>query len=317
MANIPPNDPNVDASAIMPAPVNPDHAPTQPVGLGNSFAPHWIGDNIPNNQNGWIEEDAEEEEEDPKEKEEDPEEDLEDDDDDMEMDDEAEVIDPYMDDGLNNPPPLNSEDEETPPTSPIIPDADGQPIPLIASFGQNFYFDFMKCSPITFCGNEGAVGLIRWIEKTKMVFTVATLGIEVVTRKTWAEMKVMMTEEFCPLILCPGMVPTKQKKVEAYIRGLSENIKGEVTSSEQATLNKALRMAHTLMEQKVKEIAEREAYNKKRKWENFQGGSSSGGGNNNSNRNNNNYNSNRRGGARGQAYALRDGDQNLGPNVVT
>nr|GFD31792.1 hypothetical protein [Tanacetum cinerariifolium] len=60
---------------------------------------HWIGNNIPNNQNGWIEEDEEEEEEDP---EEDPEEDLEEDpeedpkeepevdDDDMEMDDEAE-----------------------------------------------------------------------------------------------------------------------------------------------------------------------------------------------------------------------------------
>nr|GEX24274.1 putative reverse transcriptase domain-containing protein [Tanacetum cinerariifolium] len=62
------------------------------------------------------------------------------------------------------------------------------------------------------------------------------------------------------------------KKVEAYIHGLSENIKGEVTS---------------------------EADNKKRKWENFQGGSSSGGGgNSNSNRNNNypsnrNYNNNR------------------------
>nr|GFD42138.1 hypothetical protein [Tanacetum cinerariifolium] len=26
-------------------------------------------------------------------------------------------------------------------------------------------------------------------------------------------------------ILCPGMVPTERKKVEAYIRGLSENIK--------------------------------------------------------------------------------------------
>nr|GFC76751.1 hypothetical protein [Tanacetum cinerariifolium] len=142
----------------------------------------------------------------------------------------------------------------------------------------------------------------------------ATLGIEVVTRKMWAEMKVMMTEEFCPLeeiqrmegelwnlrvkemdissyttcfnelvILCPGMVPTGRKKVEAYIRGLSKNIKGEVTSSELATLNKAVRMAHTLMEQKVKAIAEREADNKKRKWENFQGGSSSGGGNNNRN----------------------------------
>nr|GFC57749.1 hypothetical protein [Tanacetum cinerariifolium] len=116
MANVPPNDPNVDAPAIVHAPVNPDHAPAQPVGLGNDFAPHWIGDNIPNNQNGWIGEDAEEEEEDPEEDlEEDLEEEPEDDDDDMEMDDEA-------------------EDEETPSTSPVIPDADGQPIPPIASF---------------------------------------------------------------------------------------------------------------------------------------------------------------------------------------
>nr|GEZ41845.1 hypothetical protein [Tanacetum cinerariifolium] len=147
------------------------------------------------------------------------------------------------------------------------------------------FADFMKYSPITFRGNEGAVGLIIWIKKTEMVFTVATMGIEVVTRKTWAEMKVMITEEFCPLeeiqkmedelwnlrvkemdicsyttrfnelmIVCPGMVPTEQKK-------------------------------------KVKAIAEREVDNKKRKWENFQGGSS-GGGNNNSNQKNNTYNSN-------------------------
>ncbi|GKB94466.1 retrotransposon protein, putative, ty3-gypsy subclass [Tanacetum coccineum] len=214
------------------------------------------------------------------------------------------------------------------------------------------FANFTKCSPITFHGNKGAVGLIRWIEKTEMVFTVskcikankvvfgaatfqdraltwwnsqvATSGMEAVTRKTWAEIKVMMTEEFCPpeeiqrmeyelwnlrvkdtnissyttrfnelALMCPGMVPTEQKKVEAYIRGLSKNIKGEVTLSEPTTLNKAVRMAHTLMEQKVKARAEREADNKKMKWENFQGGSSSGGGNNNSNRNNNNYSSNR------------------------
>nr|GFA27372.1 hypothetical protein [Tanacetum cinerariifolium] len=67
------------------------------------------------------------------------------------------------------------------------------------------------------------------------------------------------------MILCPGMVPTERKKVEAYIRELSENIKGEVTSSKPTTLNKAMQMAHTLMEQKVKAIAEREADNKKRK----------------------------------------------------
>nr|GFC19141.1 hypothetical protein [Tanacetum cinerariifolium] len=95
--------------------------------LRNGFAPYWIGDNIPNNQNGWIEEDTEEEEEDPEEDpKEDPEEEPEDDDDDMEMDDEVEEIDPYMDDGSNNPPPLNYENKETPPTSLVIPDADGR-----------------------------------------------------------------------------------------------------------------------------------------------------------------------------------------------
>nr|GFD13312.1 hypothetical protein [Tanacetum cinerariifolium] len=119
MANVPSNDPKGDAPAIVPAPVNLDHAPAQPLdrrgrrGRGRRFG-------------GGSEEDLEEE--------------PEDDNDDMEMDDEAEVIDLYMDDGSNNPPPPNFEDEETPPTSPVIPDADSQPIPPIASFGQNFHF---------------------------------------------------------------------------------------------------------------------------------------------------------------------------------
>nr|GFD11609.1 hypothetical protein [Tanacetum cinerariifolium] len=38
--------------------------------------------------------------------------------------------------------------------------------------------------------------------------------------------------------------------VDAYIRGLTDNIKGEVTSSKSADLNEAIRMAHKLMEQK-------------------------------------------------------------------
>nr|GFD29039.1 reverse transcriptase domain-containing protein [Tanacetum cinerariifolium] len=46
--------------------------------------------------------------------------------------------------------------------------------PNVAPVAQECTFvDFMKCSPITFHGNEGAVGLIRWIEKTKMVITVS------------------------------------------------------------------------------------------------------------------------------------------------
>ncbi|GKA74119.1 putative reverse transcriptase domain-containing protein [Tanacetum coccineum] len=83
---------------------------------------------------------------------------------------------------------------------------------------------FMKCSPITFRGNEGAVGLIRWIEKTESGY----MGMESRDKENMAKNK----------------------------------------------------MAYTLMEQKVKARVEREADNKKRKWENFQGGSSSGAGQN-------------------------------------
>nr|GEY09988.1 hypothetical protein [Tanacetum cinerariifolium] len=433
MANVPPNDPDVDAHAIVPALVNPDHAPAQP-----------------------VEEDAEEEEEDPKEE-------PDDDDDDMEMDDEAEVIDPYMDDGWNNPPPPNSEDEETPPTSHVIPDANGQSIPPIASFGQNFHFGESSSTANLLTGNSKIVptgpmcpnlgtalkrvvrnvmsdlsGLKKLVkglsnrfdeyERSKVFDAKRVLEKELVNERNGKEFyrefdeyifreppvepsarpvpapypddpyvvtrdaaiadaaiatsSIDDDDDIAPMDSQPhephgsprdpqtmplrkstrGNPPSPltqdtvnrmiQESVEAAIRAErervqkeanhaegpnvspvdrectfadfmkcspitfrgnegavgghsgnrnrdqenvgrnEENIKGEVTSSEPATLNKAVRMAHPLMEQKVKSIAEREADNKKRKWENFQGGSSSGGGNNNSNRNNNNYNNN-------------------------
>nr|GEZ16358.1 reverse transcriptase domain-containing protein [Tanacetum cinerariifolium] len=308
---------------------------------GKGFVPHGIGDNIPNNQNGWIEEDLKEEEEDPKEEEEDPEEDPEeDDDDDMEMDDEAE------------------------------------PIPPIALFGQNFHFGESSSTANLLIGNSKIVltgpmclnfetawkmlgkteklmsERIDTEERMKKKFkeqdrhfvgvviktmpprkstrgnppppltqdTVATLRIEAVTRKMWAEMKVMMMEEFCP----PEEIQRMEyelwnlRKVEAYICGLSENIKGEVTSSEPATLNKAVRMAHTLMEQKVKAIAEREAGVECNILEIVQLSAINVG------RSGikieivgRRWNNPRRSKARRQVYALRDGDQNLGPNEVT
>nr|GEX56775.1 putative reverse transcriptase domain-containing protein [Tanacetum cinerariifolium] len=89
----------------------------------------------------------------------------------------------------------------------------------------------------------------------------ATLGLDVAIEKSWSDMKKMMTEEFCPdeevqrmedelrslklrdtniaaytqwfnelVLLCPEAVPTDKKKVEAYIKGLPENIKGDLTS---------------------------------------------------------------------------------------
>nr|GEY37057.1 hypothetical protein [Tanacetum cinerariifolium] len=40
-------------------------------------------------------------------------------------------------------------------------------------------------------------------------------------------------------LMCPIMVEPKREKVDAYIQGLTDNIKGEVTSSKPANLNKA------------------------------------------------------------------------------
>ncbi|GJV07088.1 putative reverse transcriptase domain-containing protein [Tanacetum coccineum] len=197
------------------------------------------------------------------------------------------------------------------------------------------YSSFMKCNPTSFHGNEGAVELCRWFEKTESVFSisecaernkvkfaattlqgraltwwnsqVATLGLEVVNAKVKDSIFATLHQRFNELVLlCPEMVPSEKKKVEAYVRGLPENIKGETTSSRPVVLNEAVRMAHTLMEQKLQAKAERIAESNKRKWEN----------NNNNNRgnyrNNNrhNQNNNQR---HGNARALTT-TQNAGAN---
>ncbi|GKE56019.1 hypothetical protein Tco_1495204, partial [Tanacetum coccineum] len=98
---------------------------------------------------------------------------------------------------------------------------------------------FMKCNPTVFRGVEGAI---------------TSMGLETVNRMPWTEMKQLMTAEFCPMeeIQCMEhkMVKPERVKVDVYIRGLTDNIKGEVTSSKPVVLNEAVRMAHKLMEQK-------------------------------------------------------------------
>ncbi|GJU81628.1 hypothetical protein Tco_1283993 [Tanacetum coccineum] len=133
---------------------------------------------------------------------------------------------------------------------------------------------FMKCNLATFRGVKGAIKLRRWFKKTESVFEISEC----------AEVKeydiVAYTQRFNELaLMCPRMVEPKRVKVDAYIRGLTDNIKGEVTSSKPADLNETVRMAHKLMEQKLQARNERILEGKKRKWENLQGGNSSGKGN--------------------------------------
>nr|GEZ91634.1 hypothetical protein [Tanacetum cinerariifolium] len=149
---------------------------------------------------------------------------------------------------------------------------------------------------------------------------VATLGFEVANRKPLTEVKKMMIVEFCPIeevhmledelihlklrdtniaayierfnelvLLCLDVVPNKKKKVELYIKGLPEVIKGETTSFKPTMLNEAVRMAHTLMEQKIQAKNERIAESNKRRWENNNQDENNNY-NNNDNRNNNRNN---------------------------
>nr|GEX91103.1 putative reverse transcriptase domain-containing protein [Tanacetum cinerariifolium] len=247
--------------------------------------------------------------------------------------------------------------------------------------------DFMKCGPTQFHETEGAVGLVRWFKKMENTFEisecaearkvkfatatlhgraltwwnshVATLGREVANARSWAEVKQMMTDEFCPTeevkrledelrhlklrdmniaayterfnelaLLCPDAVPNEKKKVELYIKGLPEIIKGEITSSRPVTLNEAVCMAHALTEQKIQSKNERIAEGHKVKdcrGKNVAPGAavqpnivcySCGEGGHKSSE----YpkKADQRGGnVKGQAYVIRDAEHNQGPNVVT
>ncbi|GJQ96495.1 putative reverse transcriptase domain-containing protein [Tanacetum coccineum] len=114
------------------------------------------------------------------------------------------------------------------------------------------------------------------------------------------------------------MVDPESVKSDAYIRGLSENIKGGVTYSKSANLSEAVRMGHKLMEQKLQAKHERAMEGNKRKWENFQTHLTCYDcGEQGHTRNHCPKKNNPQGGnASGRAYVIKDADKQ-GPNVVT
>ncbi|GJX19859.1 reverse transcriptase domain-containing protein [Tanacetum coccineum] len=105
------------------------------------------------------------------------------------------------------------------------------------------YKEFISCQPFYFNGTDGAVGLIRWFERTKSVFsqsrcaeenkvTFATgtltddvlswwnayaqpMGIEQANHITWTVLKRLLTNKYCPR--------TEIKKMEDEFYGLTVN----------------------------------------------------------------------------------------------
>jgi hypothetical protein len=138
------------------------------------------------------------------------------------------------------------------------------------------------------------------------------IGMENAYKLTWDQFKKLMTKKFCPrtevqkletefyelvtkgddietyirrfqelVVLCPTMVTDDEKKMENFIGGLPESIRGDVISFDPQTMEEAIRITQKLMVQVVKG---KSAVNNNNRSNNT---------NYNNTRNNNNYNNNR------------------------
>ncbi|GKE67227.1 reverse transcriptase domain-containing protein, partial [Tanacetum coccineum] len=132
---------------------------------------------------------------------------------------------------------------------------------------------------------------------------IASMGIDAANGTPWTEVRKWMTEEFFPrsvlqrleqelynlelkgtaidgytnrfhelALLCPRMVELEQVKVEQYIRGLSKNIRGDVTSLRPTGIYEAVRMAYQLMGQIIQDKTDEVSEGEKRKGEGDRGG---------------------------------------------
>ncbi|GJW26990.1 putative reverse transcriptase domain-containing protein [Tanacetum coccineum] len=132
---------------------------------------------------------------------------------------------------------------------------------------------------------------------------IASMGINAANGTPWTEVRKWMTKELCPrsvlqrleqelynlklkgtdidgytnrfhelALLCPRMVEPEQVKVEQYIRGLSKNIHGDVTSSRPPGIDEAVCMAYQLMRQIIQDKTDEVSEGEKRKGEGDRGG---------------------------------------------
>nr|GEY72809.1 hypothetical protein [Tanacetum cinerariifolium] len=94
---------------------------------------------------------------------------------------------------------------------------------------------------------------------------IASMGIDAANGTQWTKVRKWITEEFCPR-------KPKQVKVEQYIRGLSKNIRGDVTSSRPADIDMAVCMAYQLMGQIIQDKTDEAPEGEKRKGKGDHGG---------------------------------------------
>nr|GEZ87227.1 putative reverse transcriptase domain-containing protein [Tanacetum cinerariifolium] len=129
--------------------------------------------------------------------------------------------------------------------------------------------DFLKCKPHAFSGTEGVNSALTWWNSHKR-----TIGVDAAYAMKWAGLMKLMTEVYYPrneiqkietelwnlivkgndltayiqrfqelILLCTRMVPDEEDRVERFIRGLPDNIQGNVIATNPARLQDAIRIA--------------------------------------------------------------------------
>ncbi|GKE60876.1 reverse transcriptase domain-containing protein, partial [Tanacetum coccineum] len=166
------------------------------------------------------------------------------------------------------------------------------------------YKEFMSCQPFNFKGTEGAVGLIRWFERTELVFSRSNctedckvkfatgtlteealswwnsfgqpIGIEKAYKITWSECKKLLIKKYCPRNEIKKMedefynVIVKGNNLKTYVRrfqGLPRSIEGNVTTSKPQTLEEAITITQRLMDQVKKHNSVQGTNDHKRKFD--------------------------------------------------
>nr|GEU37014.1 reverse transcriptase domain-containing protein [Tanacetum cinerariifolium] len=93
------------------------------------------------------------------------------------------------------------------------------------------YKEFISCQPFNFKGTEGAIGLIRWFERTESVFSCSNYTEDCKVKfATGNDLKTYVRRFQELATLCPTMVSDFEKLLEAFIGGLPRSIKGNVTA---------------------------------------------------------------------------------------
>ncbi|GKC06647.1 hypothetical protein Tco_0998257 [Tanacetum coccineum] len=160
---------------------------------------------------------------------------------------------------------------------------------------------------------RGAIELRRWFEKTESVFGISECAEGKKVKFDAATLQGPALTWFNELaLMCLRMVEPERVKVDAYIRRLTDNIKGEVTSSKPANLHEAMSIAHKLMEHKSQAKDEIILEGKKQKWESFQSGNSSVKSNHKDNLRQTLQNNQKQGNARAMVTAPTDGNVSSG-----